>query len=103
MRRFLLIPAIIFGSSVNAQTNYSLSFNGTSNYVSINAPLSSGSSYTKEAWVYCTNSSGAKNIISSANCPFWVNGTTLSAGQAGNYSQLTDPSAFPLNTWVHVA
>lgn len=88
---------------VQAQTNYALNLSGASQYVSIGAPIASSSSYTKEAWVYATTSSGPRNIMSSLNSPFWINGTTLSAGQAGGYSRVTDPVSFPLNRWVHVA
>lgn len=103
MRKLLLMPFIVFITTVNAQTNYALSFNGTNSYVSIGTPLSSSTSYTKEAWVYCTNSSGSRNIISSMNCPFWLNAGVLTAGQAGNFTLIADASAFPVNTWVHVA
>ena len=88
---------------VAAQSNYALNLNGTTQYVTIGTPITSSSSYTKEAWVYVTTTSGARNIISSTNAPFWLNGSTLSAGQAGNYSSVADPTAFPANTWVHVA
>lgn len=87
----------------NAQTNYAVNFNGTNQYVSIGAPMASNSSYTKEAWIFATNTSGNRNIISSLNSPFWISGGILRAGQAGNYSLVTDPVAFPVNRWVHVA
>lgn len=89
--------------TATAQTNYALNLNGTNQYVSIGAPITTGSSYTKEAWVFAVTTSGPRNIMSSLNSPFWLNGATLSAGQAGNYSLVTDPTAFPINRWVHVA
>ncbi len=97
----IIIILISFGSI--AQTNYAVTLNGTNQYISIGAPLSTGSSYTKEAWVYATTLAGARNIISSLNTPFWINGGILSAGQAGSYSLVTDPGSFPLNRWVHAA
>jgi len=103
MRKLLLFPSTLFIIVTNAQTNDALSFNGTNNYVTIGTPLSTNTSYTKEAWVYLTTSAGARNIISSLNAPFWINGGILSAGQAGSFSLVTDASSFPLNTWVYVA
>ena len=97
------IAVILTTFTATAQSNYCLSLNGTNNYVTIGTPLSTNSSYTKEAWVYQTTSSGARNIISSVSTPFWINGGILSAGQAGSYSAVTDPGSFPLNVWVHVA
>lgn len=100
-----VIFALVFWafSNANAQSNFALSFNGTNQYVSIGSPVTTGSSYTKEAWVYATSIVSARNIISSSDAPFWVNGGTLSAGQAGSYSLVTDPGVFPTNRWVHVA
>jgi hypothetical protein len=95
----LELPALF----ATAQTNFALSLNGSTDYVTIGAPLSSNGSYTKEAWVYQTSSAGSQNIISSAATPFWISGGTLSAGQAGSFSLVTDPTTFPLNAWVYVA
>lgn len=103
MKKLILLPIILAALTVTAQTNYALDLNGTNQYVSIGAPIASSSSYTKEAWVNLPVSAGARNIISSSNHPFWINGGILSAGQAGNYSLVTDPVTFPLNRWVHVA
>jgi hypothetical protein len=104
LKQLIQFISVIFTAfTATAQSNYCLSLNGTNNYVAIGTPLSTNSSYTKEAWVYQTTSSGARNIISSVNTPFWINGGILSAGQAGSYSLVTDPSSFPLNVWVHVA
>lgn len=102
MRKTFFIPIFLVALSATAQ-NYALSLNGTNNYVSIGTPLASNTSYTKEAWVYQTSSTGAQNIVSSLNTPFWINGGILSAGQAGTYSLVTDGTTFPLNTWVHIA
>ena len=105
MRRLLIIifilelPALL----ATAQTNFALSLNGTTDYVTIGTPLSSNGSYTKEAWVYQSSSTGSQNIISSPATPFWISGGTLSAGQAGSFSLVTAPAAIPVNTWVYVA
>src|SRR5580692_9132630 len=106
MRKKLLIIIVILqlpALLATAQTNYALNLNGTNAYVTIGAPIPSNGSYTKEAWVYQTSSTGSQNIISSASTPFWISGGTLSAGQAGSFSLVTDPTTFPLNTWVYVA
>src|SRR5687767_13487796 len=104
MKKYLLSIFLVFVAiHITAQTNYALSFNGTTQYANIGAPLAGNTSYTKEAWLYATTSGGARNIISSLNHPFWINGGILSGGQAGNYSYVTDPATFPLNRWLHVA
>lgn len=103
MKKLLLLPVVLVSCLLHGQTNYALNLNGTSQYASIGAVIPAGSSYTKEAWVYVTINSGARNIISSQNHPFWINGGVLQAGQAGNYTRVVDVSAFPLNTWVHTA
>lgn len=99
----IIIPIVLAAITVTAQTNFALSLNGSNQYVSIGAPIPNSSSYTKEAWVNVPVSGGARNIISSSSHPFWINGGILSAGQAGNYTLVTDPVTFPLNRWVHVA
>lgn len=86
-----------------AQTNYSLSFNGTSSSVSIGTPIPTNSSYTKEAWVYLTSGTLARNVISSHGAPLWISDGVLMAGHGGVYNHVIDGSSFPLNRWVHVA
>ena len=103
MKKLVILPVILISLCVYSQTNYALNFNGTNQYVSIGAPIASNASYTKEAWIYVTTLSGARNIISSLSHPFWINGGILSAGQAGSYYSVTDPAALSLNSWVHVA
>ena len=104
MKLFLLSCITLFAVDAAAQSNYSLNFNGTSQYISIGTPLSNNTSYTKEAWVNLTTVSGNRNIISSVNAPFWINGSgLLNGGHGGNYSQVTDATTFPLNKWTHVA
>jgi hypothetical protein len=103
MKFFFLFCALIVTASIGAQTNYALSFDGNNQYVSIGAPLSNNTSYTKEAWVNVPITSGARNIISSAAAPFWINGGSLQAGHGGSYSNVTDATAFPLDKWTHVA
>src|SRR5205085_7398363 len=103
MKIILLVIASILTATATGQSNYALSLDGTNQYVSIGTPLSNNSSYTKEAWVYVTTSTSSRNIISSANAPFWLNTGVLNAGHGGNFSQVIDPTAITLNKWTHVA
>lgn len=80
----------------------SIVFNGTSTFVALGTPLSAGTDYTMEAWVFATLLSGNHNIISSANNVFWVNAGTLYGGVGGSYS-LVSSAGFPTNVWKHVA
>ncbi|MES2477600.1 MAG: LamG-like jellyroll fold domain-containing protein [Bacteroidota bacterium] len=103
MKRVIFALAILACINVKAQSNFALNFDGVNQTVSIGNPVATGSSYTKEAWVYATSVSGAHNVISSLNAPFWIDAGTLSAGHAGSFSLVTDAGLFPLNIWVHVA
>src|SRR5687768_5750958 len=104
MKFFLLFCITLLTVEAAAQSNYSLNFNGTSQYISIGTPLSNNSSYTKEAWVNLTTVTGNRNIISSTNAPFWINNSgLLNGGHGGNYSQVIDVTTFPVNKWTHVA
>jgi hypothetical protein len=88
--------------TVNGQNN-ALQFDGIDDYVIVPAPVATGGSYTKEAWVYATATNSSRNIISSQNAPFWISNNILKAGQAGIYDYVYDPTPFPLNRWMHVA
>ncbi|MBN8879210.1 MAG: T9SS type A sorting domain-containing protein [Sphingobacteriales bacterium] len=103
MKYPLLLLFFFCCSASYSQTNYAIRLNGTNQYAEIFAPIPSNSSYTKEAWVYSAGTGGSQNIISSANAPFWISGSTLSAGHGGNYTQVTDGTAFSTSRWVHVA
>jgi len=65
LRKFLLVPAIVFIISTQAQTNNALSFDGIDDYVSVphNASLNLGN-FTFEAWINLTSASGALTILS---------------------------------------
>jgi hypothetical protein len=103
MKPILLTFALLAAIISYAQTNYALSLNGTTQFVSIGTPLSNNTSYTKEAWVYVTTTSGSRNIVSSSLAPFWISAGQLSAGHGGNYWQVVDPSTITTNKWTHVA
>src|ERR1044072_1527783 len=103
MKPVLFAYALLICVKSYTQTNYALSLNGTNQHISIGTPLSNNSSYTKEAWIYITTTGGSRNIVSSANAPFWINAGQLSAGHGGNYSQVVDPTTLTINKWTHVA
>ncbi len=102
MKTIILVLLQLAASTAFAQ-NYALTLNGTNQTVAIGAPMASGTSYTKEAWVFATTSSGNLNIISSNAAPLWISGGILNAGHGNNYTAVADVSAFPINQWVHVA
>lgn len=80
-----------------------VNFDGVDDYVHIGAPLPDNTSYTKEAWVYMTNTSGPRNVVSSNNSPLWIDGGILRAGNNGPSDEVTDPTPIPAGTCVHVA
>lgn len=102
MKTIMLVLLQLAAATAFAQ-NYALTLNGTNQTVAIGAPMTTGSSYTKEAWVYATTSSNAHNIISSNAAPLWISGGILYAGHGQNFTAVADVSPFPLNRWVHVA
>ncbi len=83
----------------------SLSLDGIDNYVELGNLLATGTSYTKEAWVYFpAGSPVAGNILSSNLSPFWIYQSSITA--ANNFfgsGFVQDPTALPTNQWVHVA
>lgn len=80
-----------------------LNFDGVDDVVNIGSIIPNASSYTKEAWIFCTADLGANNILSSASNPFWVPGLHLSAGNNNSFTVVQDPIAIPTNTWIHAA
>lgn len=92
----------ISDGSFDSADGGSIVFNGTSTFVSIGSPLSNGTDFTKEAWVYADVVTSSRNILSSANNVFWNNGSTLSGGVGGSFSVVTS-SSFPAGEWRHVA
>lgn len=85
----------------------SLHFDGLDDYVDCGLLLTQ--SYTKEAWIYPTNTSLQNNIISGGTDglhAFWVpntNGNKLAAGHNGLWYAVQDPTPMTFNTWYHVA
>jgi len=81
---------------------FALNFTAGDDYVVIGNVTPAGQSYTKEAWVKALSTS-CDNIISSNQNPFWLTGGTLRAGNGNSYTVVSDPAAFPVNVWTHVA
>lgn len=104
MKKTVLSLSCLIGSLfTNAQTGSTLNFDGVNDYVNIGNTITTTTGYTKEAWIYVTNTSN-NNIISSSKSPFWIPGGHLSAmHNFGGPITLQDPAVIPLNTWVHVA
>lgn len=92
----------IWNGSFDSNNGGSIVFDGSNTFVPIDTPLSNGTNFTKEAWVYADVVSGSRNILSSANNVFWNNGSTLSGGVGGSFSAVTS-SSFPSGVWRHVA
>jgi hypothetical protein len=79
----------------------SINFSG-STYVDVGSLLSSGTNYTKEAWIRADSLTTSHNIISSASNVFFFSGSTLYGGVGGAFTR-TSSTSFPTNTWRHVA
>ncbi|MCW3078518.1 MAG: hypothetical protein JWO32_3127, partial [Bacteroidetes bacterium] len=77
-----------------------LNFDGVNDFIQIGNVIPTGSSYTKEMWVYA-NSNGCNNMLSSGDDPFYLSGGKLAAGNSGNYNYVQDANNFPLNAWTH--
>jgi uncharacterized protein YjdB len=85
--------------TVSASGGNALAFN--SSYVSIPAVIATGGSYTKEAWVYLNDFSGANNVVSSTSNAFWIPGQLRAYNNGGGI--IADSETFPLNVWTHIA
>ena len=79
-----------------------LDFDGVNDEITINTLIPSGSSYTKEAWVFARSATN-KNILGSNGNKLWLNGGFLKANNGDYNTVVADPVTFPLNTWTHVA
>ncbi len=91
----------IANGTFDSSNGGSIVFNGTSTFVSIGTPLSTGTNFTKEAWVNANVVTSPRNILSSASNVFWNNVSTLSGGVGGSFSLVTS-SNFPTTVWRHV-
>jgi hypothetical protein len=91
----------ISNGTFDSEDGGSIVFNGSSTFVSIGTPLSSGTNYTKESWVKASVVTGSRNILSSASNVFWISAGTLYGGVDNSY-QLVSSSSFPVDVWTHV-
>ncbi|MEO8761098.1 MAG: LamG domain-containing protein, partial [Bacteroidia bacterium] len=109
MKKTLLLimtSVMLLGSfkQAQAQAGAALNFDGVDDYVSVGNILPA--SYTKEAWIYITNSGGQQNIVSGGSDgqhALWAPNQVLSAGHNGAWSTVQDVTTLNLNQWYHVA
>ena len=96
-------PIAVGDTGLPTEPGAALDFGAPQDFVQLpSATLPSGSSYTKEAWVYARSTS-CDNIVSSNADPLFLFNGRLYAGNGNNYFVLNDPNPFPANQWVHVA
>jgi gliding motility-associated-like protein len=88
--------------TTTVNTDNALNFDG-SDAINIGQPLSSGSSFTMEAWINYKGSMSENNIISSSSNVFWIYQDKLNGGVASSYQLVTSPNVLEKNRWYHVA
>jgi surface protein len=97
----------VWGTCPNVTTPATaLNFDGNNDFVSLGQVIPTNASYTKEAWIYLEKNSGAQNIISSTESPFWLFEGKLDASNGfinGSGLRIQSPNTLALNTWIHVA
>ncbi len=108
LRNLLAVLLTVITLNSSAQTGKSLNFDPTVPSDYIQTPVLLPASYTKEAWIKISNSSGLNNNIisgdeSNGQHYFWVPNGQLSSGHNGTFSAVQDPAPLTLNTWYHVA
>jgi hypothetical protein len=103
--QIVVISPTVIDNCSGAAGNNGLIFDGLNDYVSIGNQLATNSSYTKEAWLYLLSTNAAGNIISSDDCPFWLEENKLAASNGFQHGGITlrDPNTFPTFQWTHVA
>ena len=89
-------------STVTVHPAY-FTLNGASNYFNAGTLLSTGGSFTKEAWIYRGISTGVRGIISNSNAPFLFNANTLTAGVGNNTTLVSEAGITTTLAWMHVA
>lgn len=93
----------IVGTTYSAISGGTFYFNGTSDYVGIEQPISGGSSYSICAWIYSEDNNGSRNIVSSENSPFWISNRYLKAGVGAQFDLVVYDTEFPVNEWKFVS
>jgi hypothetical protein len=96
----------------DGKINGALTFNGSSDYVSLSPAIIGTGSYTKAAWIKLetTTQTYGHNILSgkgsSPSQAFWAPnaaGNKLSAGHNNSWYQVQDPNALQMGRWYFVA
>jgi hypothetical protein len=81
----------------------SIVFNGTSTFVDIGTPLSNGTNYTKEAWVYDDGPGlNSRNILSTEDDVLYISGGVLYGGVGGSFNVVDVGSSLGTGVWRHV-
>jgi hypothetical protein len=80
-----------------------LNFDGSNDYVFTNHYMSSGTSFTKQAWIYSTSANYYQHIFSSYYNRLWMYNGYLYAGDYNNQWLVSSPTQIPAQTWTHVA
>lgn len=75
---------------------------GSGKYANWGQPLSTGSSYSIDAWVWRNSYGGNQNIASTNQSPFWFASGPLCAGIAGSYTRVCQTNS-TINAWMHAA
>jgi hypothetical protein len=81
----------------------SIVFNGTSTVVPIGTPLSAGTNYTKEAWVYDDGpGQNSRNILSTEDDVLFVTDVNVLYGGVGGSFKQVDTGSLAQDVWRHI-
>jgi hypothetical protein len=99
---------LVNGPTFSSNNAGSMVFDGTNDYVNVpsNAAFAFGTGgFTIEAWVYATGTVNGSAIYEGATSGVGLdfNGGSLAVAHSYVSFLLTDPAAFLLNAWTHVA
>jgi hypothetical protein len=93
----------ITDGAFNSADGGSIVFNGTSTFVPIGTPLSAGTNYTKEAWVYDDGPGlNSRNILSTEDDVLYISGGVLYGGVGGSFNVVDVGSSLGTGVWRHV-
>lgn len=96
------------GYTLNARVGEAFNLDGVDDFVNVASPISLGSTFTVELWIYPTMAGGYRHIVSngytSANfgALYFVN-DRLEYWQGGTTRATTPATSVPLNQWTHIA
>lgn len=93
----------ITDGAFNSADGGSIVFNGSSTFVPIGTPLSAGTNYTKEAWVYDDGPGlNSRNILSTEDDVLYISGGVLYGGVGGSFNVVNVGSSLGTGVWRHV-